>query len=57
MHLKVMVIVMFQVIVEWRDGIGLEPFSYDANTLSRALVLARQQLLRPEAASVKVVRV
>lgn len=47
----------FVVVVEWQPHVGLEPFIYDANTLSRALVVVRQQILRPEAKSVKLLRV
>jgi len=55
---KVMVMIMsFVVVVEWQSYVGLEPFTYDANTISRALVLVRQQILRPEAKSVKILRV
>lgn len=47
---------MFKVVVEWRDHVGLAPFEYEADTLSRALVLVRQQILRPEAKCVRLDR-
>lgn len=46
----------FQIVVEWKDWVGLEPFTYKADTLSRALVIVRAQMLRQEAASVKLLR-
>ena len=35
---------MFKVVVEWRGSVGLDPFVYECDSLSRALELFRAQI-------------
>lgn len=46
---------MFKVVVEWRDSVGLEPFLYECDSLSRALELFLAQIKRREASKVSLI--
>lgn len=46
---------VFKIVVEWKDSVGLDPFVYETDYLSRMYEIFRNQLSRPEAKSVKVI--
>lgn len=46
---------MFKVVVEWREFVGLEPFVYSCDSLSRSLELFRAQIKRREAKKVSLI--